>query len=212
MKTQKYNLRPLPYGGFQLLDDEGSYVACVYRHTADRLVELIDQANAAIELTPRVAELEKKNAELRATPAIGAQATIALNAHAELLGAAKSLVEGMETCHICKGLVLLNESATNCEDCSSDCDDHEEPDCVPIYVLHGKLSAAIVEAESAELRRTPAIGAQSLALEVERLTKVEEHLRAKVARLQDSKEYLKTKIAELEAEIDEKIMRARGWK
>lgn len=53
--------------------------------------------------------------------------------------AAKLLLDTMETCHICKGSIILDENATHCENCSYDCDDHEEPRCVPIYVLHQNL-------------------------------------------------------------------------
>lgn len=56
---------------------------------------------------------------------------------------ARALIEAMETCHICKDLLVLQEDAVHCEDCSYDCEGHEEPECVPIYVLHARLKAIL---------------------------------------------------------------------
>ena len=50
--------------------------------------------------------------------------------------AAQTLADGMETCHVCRGTVLVEEGAVNCEDCSACCDDHEEPECPTLYDLH----------------------------------------------------------------------------
>lgn len=61
----------------------------------------------------------------------------------EIIAKAKALLEAMETCHICKGLILLEEAPVHCEDCSWDCDEHDEPNCTPIYVLHEELKKAI---------------------------------------------------------------------
>lgn len=55
-----------------------------------------------------------------------------------LLLAMQELLDVMETCHICKGTLILQEHPVYCEDCSSDCENHEEPECTPIYVLHAK--------------------------------------------------------------------------
>jgi hypothetical protein len=52
----------------------------------------------------------------------------------------------METCHICKGALLMQEWPVHCEDCSGDCENHDEPACTPIYVLFNgvrKLLAAL---------------------------------------------------------------------
>ena len=61
----------------------------------------------------------------------------------QLRRSATSLVDAMETCRICKGTVLVEESAVHCEDCSDDCDYHEGPECVWIYDLHRDLKAAL---------------------------------------------------------------------
>jgi hypothetical protein len=61
----------------------------------------------------------------------------------EIREAATALLSAMETCHICQGLIVLDENPTHCEDCSWDCDDHIDPDCVPMAVLHANLKAAI---------------------------------------------------------------------
>ena len=42
--------------------------------------------------------------------------------------AAEELVTAMETCHECKGLLVLQEDPAHCEDCSYDCESHEGPD------------------------------------------------------------------------------------
>lgn len=52
------------------------------------------------------------------------------------LEAAEKLLDAMETCHICKDAIMLDESLVCCEDCSSDCDEDDFPNCVPIYALH----------------------------------------------------------------------------
>jgi hypothetical protein len=57
--------------------------------------------------------------------------------------AASALLEAMETCHHCKGSVLVEEGPTHCENCSYDCADHEPPSCVGIDVLHAQLKRAL---------------------------------------------------------------------
>jgi hypothetical protein len=66
----------------------------------------------------------------------------------ELIAAAKELADTMETCHICKGALVLEESPVHCEDCSADCENHEEPKCIPTYILHGKLRKALKALEA----------------------------------------------------------------
>jgi hypothetical protein len=47
-----------------------------------------------------------------------------------LEAAAERLCEKLDTCHICKGLLHLDDvEPTHCEDCSRDCDEHDEPNC-----------------------------------------------------------------------------------
>ena len=64
-------------------------------------------------------------------------------AYDNLVKTALALVEAMETCHLCKGQVIVEEGPIHCEDCSFDCDEHEQPSCTPIYVLHGALKTAL---------------------------------------------------------------------
>lgn len=64
--------------------------------------------------------------------------------------AARQLVETMETCHICKGLLVLQENPAHCEDCSWDCEGHEGPECVPIYELHRRLKSFLAKGSPSE--------------------------------------------------------------
>ncbi len=57
-----------------------------------------------------------------------------------------ALLDALETCHICKGVLSLDDgSPTHCENCSWDCDEHDEPECVPLYVLHRNARQAIAD-------------------------------------------------------------------
>jgi len=58
---------------------------------------------------------------------------------------AQALVDAMETCHECKGTVLVEERPVHCEDCSGDCDSHEGAECPTIYGLHLALKCALAE-------------------------------------------------------------------
>jgi hypothetical protein len=57
--------------------------------------------------------------------------------------AATDLLEAMETCHICKGVILLDEGPIHCEDHSRDCEEHKQPNCIGIDVLHQRLKRAL---------------------------------------------------------------------
>lgn len=54
----------------------------------------------------------------------------------DALKAAQSLADAMETCHQCKGTVLVEEQPVHCEDCSWECESHEGSECPTIYGLH----------------------------------------------------------------------------
>ena len=55
-----------------------------------------------------------------------------------------ALLDAMETCHICHGQIsLADEPPTHCEDCSWDCDEHDEPDCESVFWLHHKAKMAV---------------------------------------------------------------------
>jgi hypothetical protein len=62
----------------------------------------------------------------------------------ELARIAQALVDGMETCHECKGTVLVDEYPIHCEDCSSMCENHEGAECATIYGLHLALKRALL--------------------------------------------------------------------
>lgn len=54
------------------------------------------------------------------------------------------LIAAMETCHICGGELLISEGPPHCEDsCSWDCEEHDEPACTGIDVLHANAKRAI---------------------------------------------------------------------
>lgn len=55
----------------------------------------------------------------------------------------QELLSAMETCHICGGILSLDEGATHCEDCSWDCDEHDEPECKPMWFYHDVASLAV---------------------------------------------------------------------
>jgi hypothetical protein len=65
----------------------------------------------------------------------------------ELAKASKELVDVMETCHICGGNVLVDDGPVHCEDCSYDCENHDEPECTSIYDLHRKLKDLLIRAK-----------------------------------------------------------------
>ncbi len=68
----------------------------------------------------------------------------------ELLAAASALATALETCHVCSTTLLVEDGPMYCEDgCSSDCEDHAEPNCTPISQIHARLKRAIARAESA---------------------------------------------------------------
>lgn len=60
-----------------------------------------------------------------------------------IIAAAEALLDAMEMCHICEGSLIIDDVPSHCEDCSWDCDDHEEPNCTPIRDLHRALRKAI---------------------------------------------------------------------
>jgi hypothetical protein len=57
--------------------------------------------------------------------------------------AASALIEGMETCHLCKCTVLIDGDPTHCENCSCDCEDHDAPDCIGLHTLHTRLKKVL---------------------------------------------------------------------
>ena len=93
----------------------------------------------------RAEDAEKYAAGLEVNlAAVIRRAEVAETALAELATASSALVCALDTCHVCAGEVCLDTTEpTHCEDCSADCECHEGDECVPIYVLVDKVSAAI---------------------------------------------------------------------
>lgn len=60
-----------------------------------------------------------------------------------LVEAASALCDALEICHICKGQVIVDVPTTHCEDCSGDCDYHDEPNCPTIESLCAQLRFAL---------------------------------------------------------------------
>jgi len=80
-------------------------------------------------------EIEPEHAGIDDTPKVGLE-----SAAREI---ARELLAMMETCHICEGALILEEHPVHCENCSGDCENHAEPECTPIYVLHARLRKAL---------------------------------------------------------------------
>lgn len=56
----------------------------------------------------------------------------------------QKLLDALETCHICKGKLHLEDvEPTCCENCSGDCEEHDGPACEPLYVLVWKARGAL---------------------------------------------------------------------
>lgn len=60
-----------------------------------------------------------------------------------LLEAAEELLNTMETCHICKAALELQDNPVHCEDCSGDCENHDEPECKTIQSSHVNLKRLV---------------------------------------------------------------------
>lgn len=61
-----------------------------------------------------------------------------------LLDDIERLLNAIETCHICGGILSLDDQEpAHCENCSWDCDYHDEPECEPMHSLHHKASRAL---------------------------------------------------------------------
>lgn len=56
----------------------------------------------------------------------------------------KALLDAMVTCHLCGGTLHLEDvDPTHCENCSSDCEEHELPRCTSVSRLHSEASRAL---------------------------------------------------------------------
>lgn len=63
--------------------------------------------------------------------------------------AIKKLLDALETCHICGGLLSLDDvEPTHCENCCGDCE-HDEPNCDPLYVMHRAARNEVAALEAA---------------------------------------------------------------
>lgn len=73
-----------------------------------------------------------------------AEARRLLDEARKAIEAAAILAAAMETCHLCQTTLLVEDGPMHCEDgCSWDCEEHEEPSCVPLSSLHGNLKRAL---------------------------------------------------------------------
>lgn len=109
--------------------------------TFDEWYETSDLKLGEID-NPEIAGLEKAAARQAWRAALESQ-------EGQWVSTAQDLVSAMETCHICKGLLVLQEEANHCEDCSYDCEAHEGEECTPIYELHRRLKALLPSPPSA---------------------------------------------------------------
>lgn len=68
--------------------------------------------------------------------------------------AVTELLEAMETCHICKASLLLEREPIHCQDCSSNCEGHDGPECTTITLLHARVKQLLLmpPARSVEAR------------------------------------------------------------
>lgn len=55
----------------------------------------------------------------------------------------QNYLDSIETCHVCGGTLVLEESAPHCENCSWDCDEHDEPSCEAPFYKHDKAKRAV---------------------------------------------------------------------
>lgn len=65
----------------------------------------------------------------------------------ELLASLSALVSFLETCHICGGVLHLEDAGpTYCENCSSDCEEHDGESC-SLATIHRAAAALIARLE-----------------------------------------------------------------
>lgn len=64
-----------------------------------------------------------------------------MNGH---LAAIEEFLDTFDHCHVCHGQLALDDlGPVHCEDCSGDCEDHAEPHCAPIHILHKRARRAL---------------------------------------------------------------------
>lgn len=111
----------------------------------------------AVSLASAYAELAREVAELKATLAERVDSVndlwkqiAELRADKERMrDAAEKLIYALEVCHICTGVLSLEDAEpAHCENCSYDCDEHEAPSCTPLYDYVRNLKWAIRAKES----------------------------------------------------------------
>lgn len=78
---------------------------------------------------PRIAELERQLSVARAAFA--------------------TYLDALEYCHQCGGQLAMDDiDPSHCENCSGDCNSHDEPNCAPIYVLHDRCRKALAQLDA----------------------------------------------------------------
>lgn len=121
----------------------------------DKLIHHADHCDCDDENLNKLADLQRRYdalglqlaEEVAETNALVIERDALRDSHGELLAASRDLAETLETCHICKGSIVIQDWPVHCDDCSVHCENHEGPECKPIYVLHNSLKAAIKKAE-----------------------------------------------------------------
>jgi hypothetical protein len=110
----------------------------------------LPEALAAVTVNPLLAELLKR-------------AEVAEQRVRELEAAARALVDAMVTCHECKSTILIDDGPTHCEDCSYDCECHEEPACTGIDILHQNLVRVLLGACGPQRKCSTLLGQSGIA-------------------------------------------------
>lgn len=87
--------------------------------------------------------------ELFNSPNPGSHLLKRMEAADRLGNESNELLSAMETCHICKGSIIIQDFPTHCEDCSGDCDDHDEPPCIPVDVAFNQVRRALAAYQAA---------------------------------------------------------------
>ena len=57
------------------------------------------------------------------------------------------LLDSLDTCHQCKGILTVDDTPTYCEEggCSWDCDEHDGPECTPRSELQRRARVSVRE-------------------------------------------------------------------
>jgi hypothetical protein len=119
----------------------------------------------------------------------------------------RALFEAVETCHICKGTLSLDYlEPVHCENCSRDCEEHEEPACEPIQVKFQRALAALNRLE--KFSAAHEIAADARAKRIAELERENAELRLSVPLREED---IIAENAKLRDERDELKYRLQAW-